>query len=147
MSVDEALAALEAAKGNVKQAYSVWSAAESRLEANERAAWRAAGHHLKAAQTAYDEAVAAAATHEWICKKVIRTVQKDVSGRHSFRRRYEEKTETGIVEIYRPGTKLTGYFGVSPGEPVVRLMLASGKPGAKCVPLERDGVVDKWTLA
>jgi len=78
--------------------------------------------------TEFAKAKEAAATHEWVGKKVVRTEVK-------YKRwGPDEKTQVyGIVEIVGPSNPWSGraYSAVSAGDPVVRLLKKDGKPGLK----------------
>lgn len=87
------------------------------------------------ADRAYEAAVSQAAIpHEWVGKTVFRMVTPDGYG---WQRRPKIE-ERAIVEMQTPdtaagrGSRLPGV-----GQPIVRLLLKSGKPGAKCEPLKR----------
>lgn len=104
------------------------------------------------AQKAFNEALVASSTHPWLGKKVRRVVRRDISPKGSWRSVMATIEDIGVVEICGPDTRFVSRASAPIGQPVVRLILKSGKPGAKCARLNiprwnyGDEAVDGWAL-
>lgn len=150
MNVEQAKAALDAARKSLRDAEDARSAEIDAVKAKHAPAIDASNKAVNAAAQALREAEnAATPDHEWEGTTVCRTVEK-WSGSGWTRRKIGETTERGVVFTYRHGIDLGPgwtWDRPNPGEPMVRLLKKDGKPGLRTVKLKdaRYHAVT-WTL-